>query len=313
MRVIRSLERARGLFRRPVLTIGNFDGVHRGHQVILRQVRDDADHRGSEALALTFEPHPISVLRPDKAPRLLMPLGDRLAALTAFGMDAVVVQRFSKEFAAIEADQFVRRFLVEILDAEKIIVGHDLNFGRGRAGNVETLIEAGGRYGFAVEVIRPVEVEGVIVHSSAVRKAVADGDVALAARLLGRPHVVRGRVVKGAGRGRQIGFATANLRPRTQLVPPEGVYVTRALVDGRVIDGVTSIGHAPTFGGTDTVVEAHLFTEWEDFYGKPMSLRFYERIRDQKKFDGPEQLGRQIAADVERAKQVLGGLSESAS
>jgi riboflavin kinase/FMN adenylyltransferase len=230
MRVIRSLERARGLFRRPVLTIGNFDGVHRGHQVILRQVRDDADHRGSEALALTFEPHPISVLRPDKAPRLLMPLGDRLATLVSFGMDAVVVQRFTKEFAAIEADEFVRRFLVEILDADKIIVGHDLNFGRGRTGNVETLIEAGGRYGFAVEVIRPVEVEGVIVHSSAVRAAVAAGDVELASRLLGRPHVVRGRVVRGAGRGRKIGFATANLRSRTQLIPPEGVYVTRAVV-----------------------------------------------------------------------------------
>jgi len=305
MRVFRSLERARGAFRRPVLTIGNFDGVHRGHQYILRQVREDADHRGTDAVALTFEPHPISVLRPQAAPRLLMPLGDRLQSLHAYGMDAVVVQRFSREFAGISAEDFIRRFLVEILDADKIIVGHDLNFGKAREGNVDKLIEAGGRHGFAVEVIRPVEAEGLIVHSSLVRETVASGDVAMAAKLLGRPHVVRGRVVKGAGRGRELGFATANLRPKTQLVPPEGVYVTRAVVGDRRIDGVTSIGHTPTFGGTDTVIEAHLFTEWEDFYGRPMALEFIEKLRDQKKFSGPDELRAQIAADVDRAKQIL--------
>lgn len=305
MRVFRSLERARGAFRRPVLTIGNFDGVHRGHQFILRQVREDADHRGTDAVALTFEPHPISILRPQAAPRLLMPLGDRLRALHDYGMDAVVVQRFSRTFADITANDFIERFLVEILDADKIIVGHDLNFGKAREGNVEKLIEAGGRHGFAVEVIRPVEAEGLIVHSSVVRETVASGDVAMAAKLLGRPHVVRGRVVKGAGRGRQLGFATANLRPKTQLVPPDGVYVTRAVLRGRRIDGVTSIGHTPTFGGTDTVIEAHLFTEWEDFYACSMALEFIEKLRDQKTFGGPDELRAQIATDVDRAKKIL--------
>jgi len=305
MRVFRSLEQARGCFSRPIVTIGNFDGVHRGHQVILDRVRHDADERRVGAVALTFDPHPVAVLRPQAAPRLLMPLGDRLAALAACGLDGTVVQRFSKAFSQITADDFVARFLVDILDAQKLVVGHDLNFGRGRAGNVETLVEAGGRHGFSVEVIQPVRVDDIVVHSSVVRQAVADGDVRLAMRLLGRPHVVRGRVVRGAGRGRDLGFATANLRARTPLVPREGVYATQATVDGRRIDSVTSIGHTPTFGGSDTVIEAHLFAPLGDLYGKMLALDFVAHLRDQKKFDGPEALVEQIGRDVEEAKAAL--------
>jgi riboflavin kinase/FMN adenylyltransferase len=305
MRVVRSLERARGLFERPVVTVGNFDGVHRGHQVILRQVRQDADQRGVAAVALTFDPHPVAVLRPDKAPRLLMTLHDRLAALATCGIDATVIQHFTRSFAEIEADDFIHRFLVEILDAQKLVVGHDLNFGRARKGNVELLVEAGGRYGFAVEVIRPVVADGMVVHSSVVREKVAVGDVAAAARLLGRPHVVRGRVVHGAGRGQKLGFATANLRPSTQLVPADGVYATRARIGDRRIDGVTSIGRTPTFGEGDTVVETHLFTAPEDFYGRVIVLEFVERLRGQQKFPSPHELVAQIASDVEQAKAIL--------
>jgi riboflavin kinase/FMN adenylyltransferase len=305
MRVVRSLASARGLFSRPIVTIGNFDGVHRGHAVILKQVREDADHRGVSAVALTFEPHPTSVLRPEAAPRMLMPLGDRIAGLAACGMDGVVIQRFDRAFAAIDGDEFVRRFLVEILDVQKLVVGHDLNFGRGRSGNVETLIEAGSSLGFSVEVIQPVSVDGIVVHSTVVREAVAAGDMALATKLLGRPHVVRGRVVHGAGRGRKIGFATANVRTKTQLVPPDGVYVTRARIDGRAMEGVTSIGHTPTFDGNDTVIETHLFVDWMDLYAKNVHLEVLERIRDQRKFSGPEELGAQIAKDVEYAKAVF--------
>ena len=305
MRVFRSLERARGAFSRPVITIGNFDGVHRGHAVILDLVREDASHRGVPAVALTFEPHPTMVLRPQAAPKMLMRLGDRLAGIARHGIDATVVQPFSLAFAEISAREFVERFLVEILDAQKIVVGHDLNFGRGREGSVESLVADGSRYGFSVEVIRPVSVDGVVVHSTVIRKAVAEGDVALAAKLLGRPHVVRGRVVPGAGRGRRIGFATANVRPRTQLVPGDGVYVTRAELDRRTIDGVTSIGSTPTFGGTETVIESHLFTEAQDFYSKSIRLHFLERIRDQRKFESAEALAAQIRSDIETARSVL--------
>lgn len=306
MRVIRNLERARGQFSRPVVTVGNFDGVHRGHQVILRHVREDADLRGVAGIALTFEPHPVAVLRPESAPRLLMHLGDRLAALAACGVDATVVQAFTRAFAQIEADEFVRRFLVEILDAQKLVVGHDLNFGRDRAGNVERLVEAGGRYGFTVEVIRPVHVGNVVVHSSGVRRAVADGDVALAGRLLGRAHVVRGRVTRGAGRGRGLGFATANVRPKTQAVPPDGVYVTRARIENRRVGGVTSIGNTPTFGGTGTVIETHLFAEVGELYGKAIAIEFVDRLRDQRRFESPEALQQQVQNDIERAKTILG-------
>ena len=305
MKVFRSLERARGGLRRSVVTIGNFDGVHRGHQVILQQLRREADARRTSAVVLTFEPHPISVVRPDAAPPGIMTLPDRLAALDAEGVDLAVVQHFTQAFAAIEADDFVQRFLVEILDAELVLVGDDLNFGRDRGGNVATLQAAGERFGFAVEVIAPVEVDGVVARSSVIRGLVAAGDVTAAGRLLGRPHFVRGRVEHGAGRGKGLGFATANLKPETPLVPGDGVYVTIARLGRRRIDGVTSIGSTPTFGGTETVIEAHLFAELGELYGKPLVLEFLERIRDQRRFETPAALAQQIGLDVSRARAVL--------
>lgn len=306
MKVLRSLSNARGLVRRSIVTMGNFDGVHRGHQVILGRVRREADARATSAVVLTFDPHPVSVVRPDAAPLALMTLRDRLAALNAEGVDVAVVQHFSKAFASISADDFVRRFLVDILDAQLILVGDDLNFGRNRGGNVEMLKAAGRTHGFDVDVVAPVDVDGVVARSSTIRRFVSAGDVAAAAKLLGRPHFVRGRVAHGAGRGRGLGFATANLQPETPLVPGEGVYVTVARLGRRRIDSVTSIGHTPTFGGRDTVIEAHLFAEPGEIYGRPLALEFLEKIRDQKKFESPAALVEQIGRDVARAREVLG-------
>jgi riboflavin kinase/FMN adenylyltransferase len=234
-----------------------------------------------------------------------MTLGDRLAALSSAGLDATVVQRFSKEFAEIEAADFVKRFIVDCLDTEKIVVGHDINFGRGRAGSTGLLIEEGRRYGFDVEVIRPVEVEGTVVHSSSVRQAVASGDVAFAARLLGRPHFVRGRCVRGDARGRGLGFPTVNLRAKTRSTPCDGVYATIASIEGRSLDGVTSIGSKPTFGGEHTVIEAHLFDFDDDIYGASVTLRFIERLRDQRKFESPDALTSQVRKDVAESKRIL--------
>ncbi|HYC54579.1 MAG TPA: bifunctional riboflavin kinase/FAD synthetase [Candidatus Binatia bacterium] len=305
MRIVRSLERVAGSLRAPVVTIGNFDGVHHGHQVILQQLIRDAQACNAQSVVLTFDPHPVQVVRPQAAPRLLMTLGDRLATIARCRVDVTVVQRFSAQFAAIDADEFIRRFLVGILDAQKILVGHDLNFGRGRTGNVDTLIAAGSRYGFAVEVIGPVEVDGVAVHSSRIRELVSTGDVAAAARLLGRPHRVRGRVRKGAGRGKGLGFATANVAPRTPLPPGDGVYATLAYVDGQELDSVTSIGSTPTFGGGESVIETHIFAELDDLYGKPIAVDFLERLRDQQKFTSPAALVAQIEKDVAQAKAIL--------
>lgn len=305
MKVLRSLERARGLVRRSIVTIGNFDGVHRGHQVILGRVRREADAHGSSAVVLTFDPHPISIVRPEAAPLAVMTLRDRLAALEAEGVDLAVVQRFSRSFASIDAEDFVRRFLVEILDARLILVGDDLNFGRNRGGDVKMLTEAGKRHGFDVEVVAPVDVDGVVARSSVIRRLVTAGDVAGAAKLMGRPHFVRGRVAHGAGRGRGLGFATANLEPETPLVPGEGVYVTVARVGNRRFHSVTSIGTTPTFGGTTSVIEAHILAEPGDLYGKPMVLEFLEKVRDQRKFDSPAELVEQIGRDVATAREVL--------
>ena len=305
MRVVRNLERARGLLRRPVVTIGNFDGVHLGHQVILAQLCQDAKARGVSSVVLTFDPHPVAVVRPAAAPQLLMTLGDRLATLSRYGVDVTVVQRFSTRFAAVSAEEFVGRFLVETLDAQKIIVGHDLNFGSARSGSVETLVEAGGRYGFAVEVIGPVEADGVVVHSSAIRRCVAAGDVAAAARLLGRPHRVRGRVQRGAGRGRSLGFATANVRAKTPAVPLDGVYATFGYPGQEPIPSVTSIGNTPTFGGASKVIETHLFGQFDELYDRGFAIDFIDRIRDQKRFDSPADLAQQIERDVEQARLIL--------
>jgi riboflavin kinase/FMN adenylyltransferase len=305
MKVLRSLERARGLLHGSVVTMGNFDGVHRGHQVILDRLRREADARGSSAVVLTFDPHPVAVVRPEAAPPAVMTLPDRIAALRAAGADLTIVQHFSKAFARIAAGDFIRRFLVDILRAKLLLVGDDLAFGRERGGNVAMLREAGKRYAFEVEVVPPVEVGGVVARSSRIRELVAQGEVAGAARLLGRPHFVRGRVRHGAGRGKGLGFATANLDPATPLVPGDGVYVTRARLGRRTFDSVTSIGSTPTFGGAGTVIEAHIFAELGELYGKPLVLDFVEKLRDQQKFDGPEALVRQIGIDVDRAKAVL--------
>ncbi|HEY2774053.1 MAG TPA: bifunctional riboflavin kinase/FAD synthetase [Candidatus Binatia bacterium] len=311
MRVLRSLKSARGLPGRAVVTIGNFDGVHRGHQVILQRLRREADARGAAAVVLTFDPHPISVVRPEAAPPAIMTLHDRLDALKVERPDLVVVQRFSKSFAAIEADEFVRRFLVETLRCQLVLVGDDLNFGRDRGGNVASLERSGRRYDFAVEVIPPVEVDGVVARSSVIRSLVRDGDVVAAARLLGRPHFVRGRVEHGAGRGRGLGFATANLKPQTPLVPGDGVFVTLSRLGRRRIDSVTSIGSTPTFGGTETAIEAHLLVELGDLYGRPLMLEFLEKLRDQKKFETTGALAAQIGTDVARAKAVLASHSRA--
>jgi len=305
MRVVRNLERARGLLRRPVITIGNFDGVHRGHQVILGQLCRDAEAREVASVVLTFDPHPVGVVRPLATPRLLMTLGDRLASLSRYGIDMTIVQRFSREFAAIGADEFIGRFLVEVLDAQKLLVGHDLNFGSGRSGNVETLVEAGGRFGFSVEVIGPVEADGVVVHSSVIRRCIAVGDVSAAAGLLGRPHRVRGRVQRGAGRGRGLGFATANLRPKTESIPMDGVYATFGYLGDEPMPSVTSIGHTPTFGGVDRVIETHLFGQFGALYGRSFAIDFIARIRDQKRFDSAAELAVQIARDVAEARSIL--------
>jgi riboflavin kinase/FMN adenylyltransferase len=304
--VIRHITTCPRRFDAPVLTLGNFDGVHRGHQAIFARVVADARARGGAAMAITFTPHPMAVLRPEKAPPALTSLRDKLALLDETGIDVLILKRFTPEFAAVTAPEFVERFIVGAVGAAKLVVGHSVSFGRDRAGNAPLLQELGARFGFDVEVIGPVEVDGHEVSSSAIRRAVAAGDVRLAAKLLGRPHRLTGRIVVGKRRGAALGFPTANVAVRAGMFPPDGVYAVTTEIDGVRRPGVANIGRNPTFGpNAPRTLEAHIFDFDGDVYGRRCRVGFVERLRGETKFDSVDALVVQIRADAEQARAIL--------
>ena len=306
MQVIRHLEACGRRFRSPVATLGNFDGVHRGHQEILSRVVRQAREGGRDAVLITFFPHPTSVLAPSRAPAALSSLGERLERFREVGVDVVVLQHFTPAFAALDADEFIERYLVLRLEVAKVVIGHSVNFGRARGGSARTLTEAGARLGFAVEVVGPVKVDGIAVSSTAVRERLASGEVAVASRLLGRFYAVEGRVVRGDQRGQGLGFPTANVRPRNPLLVPDGVYAVRLRWNGERRDGVANVGRNPTFGqGRVRTLEAHLFDFTGDLYGRALRVEFVGRLRGEKTFASPQELVQQIRDDVARAREVL--------
>lgn len=313
MRVVRHLARQRERLRRVVLTLGNFDGVHLGHQAILRAALEQSRAASGQAVVLTFEPHPLAVLVPERAPALIQPLRDRLATLRDFGVDVTVLQRFTRAFAALDPEAFVRDFLLRHLDVVQVVVGYNLNFGRNRAGTAETLRALGERLAFGVEVVGPVVVDGEQVSSTRLRHVLQEGDMRRARTLLGRPYGLRGRVVEGDRRGRTLGFPTANLhlRPRL-LLPPDGVYAVVARSDDACHAGVMNIGVRPTFAGRRRTVEAHLLDFSGDLYRRWLTVDVIERLRGETAFAGPDALRAAITADVARARDVLaedGGLA----
>jgi riboflavin kinase/FMN adenylyltransferase len=306
MRVVRHLARQRERLRRVVLTLGNFDGVHLGHQAILRGAVERAHAASGQVVVLTFEPHPLAVLAPERAPALLQPLHDRLATLREIGVDVTVLQRFTRSFAALEPDAFVRDFMLRYLEVVGVVVGYNLNFGRNRAGSAETLRVLGTRLGFGVEVVGPVVVEGEQVSSTRLRDVLQQGDMRRARTLLGRPYGLRGRVVEGDRRGRTLGFPTANLHLRAGLLlPPDGVYAVGVRLDGARRAGVMNIGLRPTFAGRRRTVEVHLLDFDGDLYRRWLAVELIERLRGETAFAGPDALRAAIAADVARARDVL--------
>jgi riboflavin kinase/FMN adenylyltransferase len=303
--VVRHIATSSRRFVAPVLTLGNFDGVHRGHQAILARVVEAARAVGGEAVALTFHPHPVAVLRPDRAPPLITSLRDRIALMAAAELDVLIVQHFTPAFADVSAEDFVERFMVERLGATRVVVGHSVSFGHGRRGDAALLTEVGKRFGFAVEVVGPVRVDGHDVSSSAVRRAIDVGDVTLARTLLGRPHRLGGWVERGRQRGATIGFPTANVHVRTGMWPPAGVYAVRVQHRNRWIEGVANIGTNPTFGAAPRTLEAHLFDFDADLYGERLSVAFIERLRGEITFPSVEALVAQIARDADEARALL--------
>jgi riboflavin kinase/FMN adenylyltransferase len=294
----------------PVLALGNFDGLHRGHAKIIDRVRRRAGERGGTPAAMTFDPHPPRVVRPDKAPPLLMTTEQRLEALGRAGMQGVAVVRFTHEMSQWDPEMFVKTVLVDWLRVVEVWVGANFLFGHDRAGNFTVLRALGSRYGFRAEKIDPVRYKDFVVSSTRIRRLLAEGRVDEAGALLGHHYFIDGTVVHGAARGREIGFPTANLDTPNELLPPVGVYATTAAVNGIEHPSVTNIGTRPTFGDVDRVhVETHLLDASRDLYGARVRLSFVQRLRDERAFADVDALRAQIDADCRAARRLFGRIS----
>jgi phosphoribosyl 1,2-cyclic phosphate phosphodiesterase len=295
---------------RSVLAIGSFDGIHLGHQAILRATVERARALKAVPTALTFDPSPRKVLRPETAPLQLSTNAQRLAWFAALGLEAAVVLPFTLELAHLSPEEFVQQILVRDLRIRAVLVGENFRFGHQQAGNVQMLTELGAKYGFEVVTLPPVVYRGEVVSSTIIRREVAKGDVSHAARLLGRPFVLSGEIISGTGTGRRFTFPTLNLAAEQGLLPGRGVYITRTCLDGekRSHRSVTSIGMRPTFDGSALSVETHLLDTQLATTPKHIEVRFWKRLRDEKKFSGPEELRAQIARDIARARTFFSRL-----
>ena len=294
----------------PVLALGNFDGLHRGHRKILDRMRRVADERGATSVIMTFDPHPPRVVRPDKAPPLLMTKAQKLDALARAGVQGAAVVRFTREMSQWEPEHFVRAILVEWLRVAEVWVGADFLFGRERSGNFTLLRSLGAQYGFRAEKIDPIRYKDFVVSSTRIRRLVSEGRVDEAGALLGHHYAIDGTVVEGAKRGRELGFPTANLSTANELIPPNGVYATAVTIDGRIYPSVTNIGQRPTFGDhKTTTIETHIFDLTRDLYGASIRVGFVQRLRDERAFDSLDALKTQIAADCGRARVLFDRLS----
>jgi phosphoribosyl 1,2-cyclic phosphate phosphodiesterase len=298
-----------------VLAIGNFDGIHLGHQAILRSTVERAHALNAVSTALTFDPSPRKVLRPETAPPRLSTNAQRMEWFNALGLEAVVVLPFTLDLARLSPDEFVDQILLSDLHVKAVLVGENFRFGHRQAGDVKLLSELGAKYGFAVVIVPPVVYRGEVVSSTIIRREVAEGDVSHAARLLGRPFALTGEVVSGTGTGRRFTFPTLNLAVEQELLPARGVYITRSCLEGetRSHRSVTNIGMRPTFNGSSLSVETHLLDTELATAPKRMEVRFCKRLREEKKFSGPEELRAQIARDIARANKFFSRLRHSRS
>jgi riboflavin kinase/FMN adenylyltransferase len=289
----------------PVIALGNFDGLHRGHLKIIERVKRGAAEHGGTPMAMTFDPHPPRVVRPDKAPPLLMTKAQRLEALHRAGAQCVAVVRFTRELSEWDADTFVRRVLVDWLRVSEVWVGANFLFGHERAGTFNVLRGLGQSYGFRADKIDPVRYKDFVVSSTRIRRLVSEGRMDEAAALLGRAYYVDGTVVEGRRRGRELGFPTANLETANELLPPNGVYATIMTINGVVHGGITNIGVRPTFNETVPTIETHVLDYAGNLYGQTVRLAFVQRLRDERRFEGVDDLRAQIEADKRRAERLF--------
>jgi len=287
-----------------VVTLGNFDGVHLGHQKILGKTIQRARAIRGVSVIYTFEPHPLCVLRPESAPRKITTFEEKSHIFAGLGIDYLIIERFTRAFAAKPPEAFIKNVLCSRLRARELVIGHDYMFGNNRAGSIPLLQQMGAHLGYRVHVVSDLKIKNIPVRSTTLRRLIAAGKVSLAAKLMGRPYSLFGRVVHG--KRRRIGFPTANLRPaKKDLIPGNGVYAIRCQTPQGLYDGVVSIGHNPTFGLDRLCIEAHLFGFHAELYGEEITLTFVKRIRGEKKFKDVPSLVSQIERDVAFARRVL--------
>ncbi len=305
--IINDINEIKGPLRNPVLTIGNFDGVHRGHLVLFDKVKQIAKAINGQSVVITFDPHPVKVMKPENGLPLITPIKQKLKLISDAGIDVIFCISFNKQFSDISAGDFVRKILVDRIGVREIVVGYDYTFGRGRQGDIRMLQDMGKEFEFNVHVIEPIHLDNTLVSSTYIRDLVLEGDLVEAKRLLGRDYQISGTVIKGTGRGTDLlGIPTANLRTLDELIPRKGVYaVIVDMADGSYY-GVCNIGNNPTFGVKALSIETHLLDFNRDILGKEFTIKFLHRLRGEKKFDSKEELADQIRKDITRSRKLFG-------
>lgn len=292
-------------FVNPILTIGNYDGLHVGHQKIIERIKVKAREKRGTSMLMTFHPHPLTILKPDKFVGLITPLHVKRKLIEAAGIDVLFIIPFTDEFHHISPEFFVDNLLVEKIGIKGLIVGYDFKFGKRGKGNVEYLASKSTDYGFFFEIQAAITLDGEKVGSNRIRKMILEGDVKKATVHLGRPYMIKGMVIPGDGRGRTIGFPTINLKTDFPLIPKRGVYVSSVEIDGKKFPAVTNIGYNPTFDGQNLTIETYILDFAQDLYGRELALYFSDRIRDEVKFGSVDELKERIRMDVETAREYF--------
>jgi riboflavin kinase/FMN adenylyltransferase len=306
MHIVYDLNELTEPLRNPVLTIGNFDGVHRGHLALFDKVMERAKALNGQSVVMTFEPHPIKVMRPGNGPPLITPIEQKLELISNTGIDVIICLAFTLEFASMSAEDFIEGILIDRLGVKEIVVGYDYTFGHKRQGNVSFLREMGDKLGFKVHVAGPVHLDDAVISSTSIREFVQQGNLVDAKKFLGRDYQIYGTVVKGKGRGgRLLGFPTANLKPVDELIPRRGVYAVTVRVDDRNYCGVANIGYNPTFGNGALSVETHLLDFSENIVGRMIKVKFIQRLRDEMTFGDAKELSDRITQDIEQARKLM--------
>ena len=306
MRIIYDLKELDKPLENPVLTIGNFDGVHKGHLALFEMVKARARAINGRSVVMTFEPHPVKVMKPGKGLSIITPIKQKLKLISDADIDVILCIPFDKKFSSISAHDFIRDILVGAIGIRELVVGYDYSFGNNRQGDIKLLKRMGDELGFKVHTIEPIHLDRVLVSSTSIRNLIREGDLEHARVLLGRDYQISGRVTSGAGRGGKIlGFPTANLIPGDELIPKKGVYAVIAVMDSREYFGVCNIGNNPTFGANSLTIETHMLDFKGETVGKDLTVRFMKRLRDEKSFAGIEELSAQIASDIKKARELF--------